>query len=47
VASRTRRISGAGREVGVGVNVNAYRILVVKREGEDIWKNYEMTEEKR
>jgi hypothetical protein len=43
VVIRTRRINGAGREAGVGVNINTYRILVVKREGEDTWKNYEVT----
>ena len=47
MVSRTRRIRGAGREAGVGVNINAYRILVVKREGEDTWKNYEVAGGKR
>jgi hypothetical protein len=47
VVSRTRRIRGAGREAGMGVNISAYRILVVKREREDTWKNYEVTGGKR
>ena len=36
-----------GPEVSVGVNINAYRILVVKREREDAWNSYEVAGGKR